>query len=99
MAKYYFTNKAVEDLSQIWDYTFETWSEKQADKYYNLLIDSCKEIAVNPKIGKNYEGVIKDLYGLRTMKHIVFYRIINSHRIEITRILHERMDLKNKLKE
>ena len=99
MAKYYLTNKAVEDLTQIWDYTFETWSEKQADKYYNLLIDSCKEIAVNPKIGKNYEGVIKDLYGLRTMKHIVFYRIINPGKIEITRILHERMDLKNKLRE
>ena len=97
MAKYYLTNRAVEDLTQIWNYTFETWSEKQADKYYNLLIDSFEEIGRNPMIGKNYEGVVKDLYGLRAMRHIVFYRIINQKRIEITRILHERMDLKNKL--
>ncbi|PIX07572.1 MAG: type II toxin-antitoxin system RelE/ParE family toxin, partial [Flavobacteriales bacterium CG_4_8_14_3_um_filter_35_10] len=26
MAEYKLTNKAVEDLSKIWDYTFEVWS-------------------------------------------------------------------------
>jgi len=31
MAKYELTNKAVEDLSKIWEYTFEVWSEKQTD--------------------------------------------------------------------
>ena len=34
MAEYYFTNKAVEDLTKIYEYTYEFWSEKQADKYY-----------------------------------------------------------------
>ena len=42
MANYKLTNKAVEDLAKIWDYTFEKWSEQQADKYYALLIDSCE---------------------------------------------------------
>lgn len=32
MAKYLLTNKAAEDLSGIWNYTFEAWSEKQADE-------------------------------------------------------------------
>ena len=41
MAEYKLTNKAVEDLSKIWDYTFEIWSEKQADKYYGELISDC----------------------------------------------------------
>ena len=45
MAKYRFTNKAVDDLSDIWNYTFENWSENQADKYYEMLINFCKEIA------------------------------------------------------
>ena len=31
MAEYYFTNKAVDDLSEIWDYPIETWSEMQAE--------------------------------------------------------------------
>ena len=32
MTKYKLMNKAVEVLFKIWDYTFEVWSEKQADK-------------------------------------------------------------------
>lgn len=48
MAKYKLTNKAVEDLSKIWDYTFEVWSENQADKYYEILISTCQDIADNP---------------------------------------------------
>jgi hypothetical protein len=31
MARYKLTNKAVEDLTQIWNYTFNKWSENQAD--------------------------------------------------------------------
>ncbi len=51
MAKYELTNKAVEDLSNIWDYTFEVWSEKQADKYYEILILNYQEIADSPNLG------------------------------------------------
>ena len=29
MVKYNLTKKAVEDLADIWDYTFEEWSEKK----------------------------------------------------------------------
>lgn len=97
MAKYYLTNKAVEDLTKIWDYTFEQWSERQADKYYEMLITNYEEIAINPKLGKKYEGITPNLLGLRTNKHIIFYREIKENEIEITRILHERMDLKNRI--
>ena len=34
MAKHKLTNKAVEDLTEIWNYTYDKWSEYQADKYY-----------------------------------------------------------------
>jgi len=33
MAKFYFTNLAVSDLAEIWDYTYDEWSENQANKY------------------------------------------------------------------
>lgn len=99
MAKYKLTNKAVEDLTSIWDYTFEKWSEKQADKYYEMLLERCQYIADNPKIGKNYEGIKDGLFGLKANRHIIFYRQSNKALIEITRILHERMDLKNRINE
>lgn len=37
---YRLTNKATNDLIEIWDYTFETWSEVQAEKYYSQLTDA-----------------------------------------------------------
>ena len=99
MAEYKLTNKAVEDLSKIWNYTFEVWSEQQADKYYDGLISNCQEIAENPEIGKNYDGISKQLLGMKTDRHIIFYRTLNENYVEITRILHERMDLKKRITE
>lgn len=97
MPEYKLTNKAVADLSKIWGYTFEVWSEKQADKYYNELILNCEEIAENPDLGKNYTGISKQILGVKANRHIIFYRTLNEDYVEITRILHERMDLKNRL--
>lgn len=99
MAEFKLTNKAVEDLSNIWDYTFETWSENQADKYYEMLISNCQAIADNPHKGKKYDGITEHLRGIKTNRHIIFYRTLNENYVEITRILHERMDLKKKITE
>ncbi|AUP80453.1 type II toxin-antitoxin system RelE/ParE family toxin [Flavivirga eckloniae] len=97
MAKYKLTHKAVEDLSKIWEYSFEMWSEKQADEYYKMLISNCQEIANTPSLGKEYEGIAKNLLGIKAYRHIIFYRIIDKDHVEITRILHERMDLKKRI--
>lgn len=99
MSKYKLTNKAVEDLTNIWNYTFDKWSEKQADKYYEMLLENCQNIAEDPKIGKKYEGVKNELLGLKVNRHIIFYRQLDNKQIEITRILHERMDLENRINE
>jgi toxin ParE1/3/4 len=97
MAKFYFTHKAVEDLSDIWNYTIETWSENQAEIYYSLLIDSCQELANKPSKGKSYEGVEKNILGFKTGQHLLIYRTLTEKEIEIVRILHGMMDIKNHL--
>ena len=99
MAKFILTNKAVLDLSNIWNYTFDIWSEKQADKYYQMLLNNCQMIADNPTSGKNYEGVLNRLLGHKIGHHIIFYRIESEKEILIIRILHKQMDLKNRIKE
>lgn len=99
MAKYKLTKQAVKDLSKIWNYTFEVWSENQADKYYDGIISHCEEIAENPNLGKNYDGISKQLFGIKSNRHIIFYRTLNENYVEITRILHQRMDLKNRVVE
>lgn len=97
MAEFNLTNKAVEDLSRIWNYTFDKWSVNQADRYFKLLLENCQDIADNPDLGRNYDGVRADLFGIKANRHIIFYRKLIDQPIEITRILHERMDLKNRI--
>ena len=99
MAKYHFTNKAVEDLSAIWNYTFDTWSESQADKYYEMIIECCEQLADKPPLGKLYIQIADDLLGFKAGRHIIFYSITSKTGIEVIRILHERMDLRNRIKE
>lgn len=99
MSKYQFTNKAVEDLTSIWDYTCENWSEEQAEKYYLEIINVCEEIAENKRFGKYYSALIENLKGVKANKHIIFYREITNDLIEIERVLHEKMDLKKRLTE
>ena len=100
MADLLFSNKAVEDLTKIWNYTVETWSEAQADKYYTLLVDTCRQIADSPRLlGREYTEIMDELYGYRAGKHVIFYRTVLDNAVEIIRILHERMDLKNRIGE
>ena len=88
----------LEDLSNIWRYTAKKWSIKQADKYYNILISFFKNIATNPFLyGMKYAEIIDELFGTIIKEHIVFYKI-NNNEIIIIRILHKRMDFKNKFK-
>lgn len=98
--EWHFSNKAVEDLTAIWFYTADVWSEAQADKYYNILVDACRQIAFQPeKFGKAFPEILAGLYGYRIGKHIIFYRTLSSLTVEIVRILHASMDLKNRIGE
>lgn len=98
MGRYQITKRAVQDLADIWNYTYDKWSERQADSYYDQLNKAFESIASYPEQGRNYDGIRRDLYGFKVNRHIIFYRIITNGMVEIARILHERMDLKNRLK-
>lgn len=95
MAKLRFTKRAVDDLANIWEYTDATWSERQADKYYRLLIQACREVAKSPQKGKSYDQVDTGIMGYVAYRHIIFYHKISGQEIEILRILHGQMDIKN----
>ena len=97
MAKFSFTNRALDDLIEIWDYSAEEWSENQAEKYYNLIMASCMDLANNPQLGKSYNIISQNLLGYKCGEHIIFYQEIVKNEIEIARVLHGMMDLKNKI--
>ena len=98
MAKIRFSSKAVEDLTSIWNYTYRTWSERQADEYYNMLVSSCRKIISSTfRLAKSYGDIAENLYGFRAGHHLIFYTPLSDGDILIVRILHERMDLKRHL--
>ena len=90
MAKYDISKQALEDLYKIWEYTVDTWSETQADKYYKLLENAMNEIGTSPQeTGKPYDEIMTGLKGYHAGKHLIFYIIQDNGRAFIARILHE----------
>lgn len=68
-----FTRKAIEDLSDIWNYTADMWSERQADTYYRLLIASCRKLAGNLVLfGQEYKELGSDILDLRLISNHLF---------------------------
>ena len=92
MSRCQFTYKAVEDLSNVWNLTFDTRSKRDADKYYAELVDTCIEMAGKPFLGRNYSDILEAVKGVKINRHIIFYRAVREDAIQIERILHERMD-------
>ena len=91
--------KASGDIENIWLYTFENWSLEQADRYINLLLDEIEYLADNPNSGKDFNNIRKNYRCSKVKSHLIFYRPDKQSDIEIIRILHQRMDIENRLKE
>lgn len=96
--KYKISKEALSDLENIWLYTFETWSSEQADRYYNLIIDEIEFISRSPNSGKDYSNIRKGYLRTQVKSHFIFYKINpKENLVEIIRILHQQMDIDNRL--
>lgn len=95
---YKISKKAQIDIENIWLYTFETWSIEQADRYFNLILDEIEYLTQNPTSGKDFNHIRKGYYRSKVKSHYIFYRInLKENEIEIIRILHQQMDIENRL--
>ncbi|SEA81174.1 type II toxin-antitoxin system RelE/ParE family toxin [Psychroflexus halocasei] len=96
--KYRISQQAIEDLDKIWIYTLNKWSKEQADRYYDLIIAEIEFIANNYLIGKSVEQTRKNYRVTKIKSHLIFYRKVDNEIMEIVRVLHQRMDIKKRLK-
>ncbi len=96
MHKYRLTPSAKSDLVDIWNYTVETWGEKQAEKYLQDVEDTINHLAENPELGKQRPEIVPGYYSFPVRKHIIFYLIADSY-IDIIGILHGKMDIDKNL--
>ena len=79
---------AEADLVAIWQTSFE---HAQADHYLDALNEGLALLANNPWLGADCRWIRADYRRLVLQHHVVYYRIAGT-RIEISRVLHERME-------
>ncbi len=97
MAESIISEKAIEDLNTIWTYTAEKWSVEQANRYYNLIVDEIEYVSENFEASKDFGNIRKDYRFSKVKSHLVFYKKVENTEMEVVRILHERMDIKNRI--
>lgn len=96
--KYKLSKEAQKDIENIWLYTFENWSAQQADRYYNLILDEIEYLAQSPNSGKDYSHVRKGYYASKVKSHFILYKIDSKEQeVEVIRVLHQQMDIDNRL--
>jgi toxin ParE1/3/4 len=90
---YHISKRAATDLTEIWFYTANKWSNIQADKYYNELIESFETIATNFETGKPADNIKIGFRKLKINSHFVYFNKSKTGTIEIKRVLHQKMDV------
>jgi toxin ParE1/3/4 len=98
--RFVISKEAKIDLENIWLYTFENWSQAQADRYVNLIFEEIELISEEPLAAIDYSHVRKGYYKTRVKSHFIFYRMNEKlEEIEVIRILHQQMDIDSHLTE
>ncbi len=82
---------AESDLESLYDYTVETWSNRQADYYQTQLVKAFEGLVSGSRIGRD-AGVGNGILKLNVRSQVVFDQI-NEGSINIVRVLHQAMDV------
>lgn len=96
--KYRISDKAIFDLERIWLYTLNKWLREQADRYHNLIIDEIKFIVGNYELCREMDYVRSGYRMSKVKSHLIFFKKTEDNIIEIIRILHQNMEIENRLK-
>jgi toxin ParE1/3/4 len=94
---YRISEKAINDLERIWLYTFNKWSLEQADRYHNLIINEIEFIVDNFNLNRKMDYIRQGYRISKVKSHLIFFKKTEDDIIEVIRILHQNMDIKNRL--
>ena len=98
MNGYALSRAAQADLDGIWDYTEQTWSAEQAERYTAMIRDTCVALATGRKTGKPAER-FKVGYLMQSVgSHFIFYTVTAYGVIQVIRILRQRMEIASHLR-
>lgn len=70
----------------------------QIDRYINQIFEEIEYISIKPENGKDFSYVRKNYLRTKVKYHFIFYKVSKKTSIvEIIRILHQQMDIENRL--
>ena len=93
MAGFHLTQAAKADLKDIGRYTEKQWGRLLRNTYLTMLDQCFHDLANEPLKGQDWSEIWPGYRKYSAGRHTVFYRQIPAGAIEITRILHDRMDV------
>jgi toxin ParE1/3/4 len=96
MSTYVLSNRAREDLREIWNYTADRWGVSQADSYIRGLHRAMQTVANDPDRARSCDHLRAGYRKYSAAAHVLFVRAI-ADGIEVVRILHQRMDFERHL--
>lgn len=99
MGDYELTEAADSDLQAIASYTLSTWGVEQAHHYEALLDNHFKAIGRQKARARVFLKHRPELLVSRCEHHYVFHLLRENQCPLILAVLHERMDLMNRLRE
>lgn len=76
----------------IWQYTYEEWRVAQADNYLNEMSELINKLVLSPKLGRSADDILAGIRKIHFRHHLVLYQTSQT-KLEIVRVLHERMDV------
>ncbi|MEH6792397.1 type II toxin-antitoxin system RelE/ParE family toxin [Parasphingorhabdus sp.] len=86
-----------EDLVEIGRYSFDRWGIKQADSYFDNLVECCEKIGDCGVRSKTTEGLPLGVEVMRCQEHYIFF--MPDDRSIILAILHGSMDMLHHVKD
>lgn len=84
---------AAEDLEEIFEYTLLNWGEEQFERYRRAITKALDSVAADPMLpgSKARDDLLPGCRFFRVEHHYIVYRY-REGRVEVGRILHERMN-------
>ncbi|MDI9349662.1 MAG: type II toxin-antitoxin system RelE/ParE family toxin [Candidatus Symbiobacter sp.] len=109
----FLTTPARKDFEEIFAYTSETWGVGAANRYIALIELTIKNLRENPNrfgisVLDGFDSRVKSCplkitnqkslaHKIKRPRHVIYFQTINPPLIEILRILHDRMDVTDKI--
>ncbi|MFT8247176.1 type II toxin-antitoxin system RelE/ParE family toxin [Roseomonas sp. BN140053] len=97
MTRFILSPAAQADIEGIWDYTAERWDQAQAEHYVLAIRDACHELAAGTRRSRPADEIRAGYRKAAVGSHVLFFRIMDDGRLDIVRVLHQRMDVSSHL--